>query len=301
MASVLGKRLSIDIRVRPASIGSIVTRPSLRGKSSFGVPSSLANPSTNDEPVRRIDLEDVPVAVRLVAGRPGHVVLDAAAGREVVRREGRRVGRRAPPALELARIGPQLPDALGRRVEFGGQGHGQGVGVLADGGDGHAMGLLRAGDEVGHAVDAAAPQRLVLVEQAARQAQPVDVGPDDLAAAGALLGDQAGPLEHRDVLLHGREAHRVVVGQLGDALARRSGRAARCRAAWRRRVRRRSGRRRRRAALIQPYGCMASAVKRSEGTCTGCRRSRTRPASMMPAVDAVGRNAIDWPRRRVAS
>ena len=77
--------------------------------------------------------------------------------------------------------------------------------------------LLR--DEVGHAVDAAAPERLVLVEQAARQAKPLDVGAHDLAPAGALLGDQAGPLEHRDVLLHGREAHRVVPGQLGDALA----------------------------------------------------------------------------------
>ena len=43
-------------------------------------------------------------------------------------------------------------------------------------------------------------------------------GAHDLAAAGALLGDQAGPLEHGDVLLHGREAHRVVPGQLGDAL-----------------------------------------------------------------------------------
>ena len=35
----------------------------------------------------------------------------------------------------------------------------------------------------------------------------------------ALLGDQARPLEDRDVLLHGREAHLVVPGQLGDALA----------------------------------------------------------------------------------
>ena len=49
-------------------------------------------------------------------------------------------------------------------------------------------------------------------------AQPLEVGADDLAAPDALLGDQAGPLEDRDVLLHGREAHRVVAGQLGDAL-----------------------------------------------------------------------------------
>ncbi len=32
------------------------------------------------------------------------------------------------------------------------------------------------------------------------------------------LGDEAGTLEHRDVLLHRREAHGVVPGQLGDAL-----------------------------------------------------------------------------------
>ncbi len=172
-----------------------------------------------DEPARRIGLEDVPVAARLVAARPGHVVLDAAAGRQVVGGEGGGVGRRTPPALELARIGPQLPDALGRGVELGGQGHGQGVGVLADGGDSHrsVSSLLR--DEVGHAIDATAPQRLVLVEQAARQAEPLDVGAHDLAAAGALLGDEAGPFEHGDVLLHRREAHRVVPGQLGDALA----------------------------------------------------------------------------------
>ena len=94
----------------------------------------------------------------------------------------------------------------------------QRLGVLADGGDGHAVGLLRVGDELGHAVDAAAPQLLVLVEQAPRDAQPLDVGADDLPAPDALLGDQAGPLEDRDVLLHGREAHRVVAGQLGDAL-----------------------------------------------------------------------------------
>ena len=218
IASVLGKRLSIDIRVRPASIGSIVTRPSLRGKSSFGVPSSFANPSTEDEPARRIGLDDVPVAVRLVAGRAGHVVLDAAAGGQVVAREGRRVGRRTPPALELARIGPELPDALGRGVELGGQGHGQGLRVLADGGDGHAaVSLVLVMRSVMRSIR---PRHSASYwsSRPARQAQPLDVGAHDLAAAGALLGDQAGPLEHRDVLLHGREAHRVVAGQLGDAL-----------------------------------------------------------------------------------
>ena len=46
----------------------------------------------------------------------------------------------------------------------------------------------------------------------------MEVGADDLAAADALLGDQPSPLEDGDVLLHRREAHGVVVGQLGDAL-----------------------------------------------------------------------------------
>ena len=45
MASVLGKMLMIDIRVRPAPISSIVTRISPSGISVFGEPSSLAKPS----------------------------------------------------------------------------------------------------------------------------------------------------------------------------------------------------------------------------------------------------------------
>ena len=47
IASVLGKRLSIDIRVRPLSISSIVTRAVVLGRSVFGEPSSLAKPSRN--------------------------------------------------------------------------------------------------------------------------------------------------------------------------------------------------------------------------------------------------------------
>ena len=60
----------------------------------------------------------------------------------------------------------------------------------------------------------------------------------------AFLRDQAGPLEHRDVLLHGREAHRVVPGQLRHALAPARGREGRCRAESHPRGRRRRGRRR---------------------------------------------------------
>src|SRR5260370_27754906 len=89
--------------------------------------------------MRRLDLERVPVAVRLLARGPGHVVLDATAGRQIVFGEGGRVGRRPPPALELARIRPQLPNALDRGIEFGLNGQGEPLGILADSGDGHRL------------------------------------------------------------------------------------------------------------------------------------------------------------------
>src|SRR4029453_9746634 len=57
-------------------------------------------------------------------------------------------------------------------------------------------------DKLSHAVDAAAPQLLVLVEPATRDAQSREVGPDDFAAPAALFGDQAGPLQDGDVFLH---------------------------------------------------------------------------------------------------
>src|ERR1035437_8801829 len=53
---------------------------------------------------------------------------------------------------------------------------------------------LSADDEIGHALDAAAPQRLVPVEQAPSHLEPLHVGAHDLAAARALLGDQTGAL-----------------------------------------------------------------------------------------------------------
>src|SRR3712207_4787505 len=61
-------------------------------------------------------------------------------------------------------------------------------------------------------------QLLVTVEQAPRNAKPLEVGADDLPPPDAVLADEAGPLEDGDVLLHCREAHRVVGGQLGYAL-----------------------------------------------------------------------------------
>ena len=78
-----------------------------------------------------------------------------------------------------------------------------------------------------------------------------------------LLGHEAGPLEHRNVLLHGREAHRVVVRQLGNALCLRDGPAEDVATS---RVRQRSedqvgigG-----ETFVQPYGCIIWPVKRDE-------------------------------------
>ena len=209
----------MDMRVRPSPVSAIVTRNSPTGMSVLSVPSSLRKPSLDDEPTRWRDLDDVPEALGLVAFRRGHVVLDAAPRSEVVLREGGGVVRRAPPALELARIGPQLPDALGRRVELGVQGHGQGVGVLADGGDGHLLvSCVVLDDESVMRSMRSRHSCSYWSSRRARHAQPLDVGADDLASADALLRDQPGPLEDRDVLLHRREAHRVVARQLGDPL-----------------------------------------------------------------------------------
>lgn len=54
-----------------------------------------------------------------------------------------------------------------------------------------------------------------LVEQAADVAHSVDPAAHDPLAASLVLGDELGPLEDGDVLLHGGEAHRVTPGQRG--------------------------------------------------------------------------------------
>ena len=70
-----------------------------------------------------------------------------------------------------------------------------------------------------------------------------------------LLGDEPGPLEHGDVLLHGGEAHRVALRQRRHAVRCPRRRGRRCRAECRRQGRGRCGRRRRGAADLQPSGC----------------------------------------------
>src|SRR6185295_13384660 len=55
---------------------------------------------------------------------------------------GGRIGRRPPHLLQLTRVGVDLPDSLHRRGEVGGDGQGQVVEVLLDGGHGHGSVLL---------------------------------------------------------------------------------------------------------------------------------------------------------------
>ena len=71
-------------------------------------------------------------------------------------------------------------------------------------------------EQVRHPRHPPAPGGLELVEDAPRPADGGPVGVDELLATAPLLGDQAGALEHRDVLLDGGEAHGVVGGEAGD-------------------------------------------------------------------------------------
>ena len=61
--------------------------------------------------------------------------------------------------------------------------------------------------------DAAAPDLLVLLEQPGGGPDGVDVAPHEPLATALLLGHQPCSLEHRDVLLHGGERHRVALGE----------------------------------------------------------------------------------------
>src|SRR5205823_1952514 len=89
-----------------------------------------------EDPTGLFDLEDIPLAVRPVAVGSGHVVLAATARRQFVLGECGWVGWRPPPTLQLARIGPELPNALDRCVEFGLDGQGEPSGILANSGNG---------------------------------------------------------------------------------------------------------------------------------------------------------------------
>src|SRR5690606_32618022 len=84
-----------------------------------------------DDVVRFLGLDGGKPSVGLGAVGPGHVVAALAAGLELVPLEGGGPRRRAPPLLELARVGPELPGALRRGVELGDDREGQRIGVRA--------------------------------------------------------------------------------------------------------------------------------------------------------------------------
>src|SRR5206468_7625376 len=95
------------------------------------------------QPVRFVDRGDLPPATGLRAVRAGHEVAGPAADLEVVLLERRRPGRRAPPALELARVLPDPPDALEHGVVLGDDREGQRLGVLVRTDDGHSSSSVR--------------------------------------------------------------------------------------------------------------------------------------------------------------
>ena len=97
----------------------------------------------------------------------------------------------------------------------------------------------------------------------------------DLLPAVSLLGDERGPLEHRDVLLHGGEAHVVAAGQRRDrllALDRADEDVAPGRV--RQRVEDRD-RRRDRSEHLQPFGCTLAgrAIERKTTTTDAVMRA----------------------------
>lgn len=68
---------------------------------------------------------------------------------------------------------------------------------------------LGLGKQGRHPVNPSTPSRLELVESLPRARDRSGVRAHELLATVWLLGDQAGPLEDGDVLLHRSEAHRV--------------------------------------------------------------------------------------------
>src|SRR5690606_34225392 len=86
-----------------------------------------------------VDAQELPEAARLLAVRPGHHVLGASADGKVVPLERRRPFRRAPEALDLARVSVGGPHALDGSGKLRGDGHRELPGVLADVYDRHAV------------------------------------------------------------------------------------------------------------------------------------------------------------------
>ena len=101
-----------------------------------------------------------------------------------------------------------------------------------------------------------------MIEQSTDGEQLREIGADDFAAPDALFADQASPFKDGDVLLHGGKAHRVMAGELDDALLT-SDRAADDVAASviGERAEHAIEVGRRGQHFVQPYGCIKSPVK----------------------------------------
>ena len=102
----------------PPSCGSKVTYPGIGCHARHRLAVVAGETVCELESPRLVDRFDPPPTVRRVAAGTRHEVARLAADHEIVARERRWVRRRAPPALELARILPELPDLLrrGRKV-----------------------------------------------------------------------------------------------------------------------------------------------------------------------------------------
>ena len=74
------------------------------------------------------------------------------------------------------------------------------------------------GEDLVHACDAVAPQLLESVERGAGVAQSIASGAYERFAPSPLFGDQLGPLEHGDMLVHRSETHWVPSGQCREGL-----------------------------------------------------------------------------------
>jgi hypothetical protein len=89
-----------------------------------------------------------------------------------------------------------------------------------------AFWLRALNEQARHPVHAPAPGGLELVEGLPGASDHPGIGAHELFPPTALLGDQTGPFQHRDVLLHRCEAHRIGPresrnrGLAGDAAAK---------------------------------------------------------------------------------
>src|SRR5215208_1634373 len=123
----------------------------------------------------RVDRRHPPPAARPLAPWAGHDEGHLTAGRHVVLLHGRRVGRRAPPALELPWVGPQLPHPLDRGIELGDQEQAHAVHVLLDADDGHSpcpvVGVLFSGSARRSAIRSTRPRQVASSSSRTRRAR----------------------------------------------------------------------------------------------------------------------------------